>query len=337
MKAIRIADDGLRRQRGVKPYATLHRQRPQHLDRVLNDAIEARLNALQAQFAALGAGQRQQALDQRLHARAGALAGFECLAIVLAAPFAHQCPVELRHHRCDRCPQLMRRIRRELTLPLDRIALAVEGLVERVRHLTELGFGPVDGDTRRQIAFGHSPRRLVDALDRRQRAAGERPRHRERGGDADDGDSHHRCRQRPQLLPDVTDVAAGEHRQPAAFVELAGGAALNNTFISNHYSPEDDAPEVKAFVEAYKAEYNGETPDAMAVLGYDGMKMLADAIKRAGEVDSVKIKDALAATKDLKLVTGTVSLNENHDPVKSAVVLEYVDGKQTFKTKVDPK
>lgn len=118
-------------------------------------------------------------------------------------------------------------------------------------------------------------------------------------------------------------------------VEIAGKDALNNTYISNHYAPDDKSPEVQAFVAAFKKEYN-KVPDAMAVLGYDAMKMLADAIKRAGSAEPAKIKDALKATKDFKAATGTITLNENHDPVKSAVVLEYKDGKQIFRAKINP-
>lgn len=117
--------------------------------------------------------------------------------------------------------------------------------------------------------------------------------------------------------------------------EIAGAAALNNTFFTNHYSSQDKDPMVQKFVESYKKEY-GQEPDAFAVLGYDGALMMIDAIKRANSTDSVKIKDALAQTKDLKVLTGTLSLDANHDPIKSAVIIEMKDGKQTFKEKVNP-
>ncbi|MDT3426138.1 branched-chain amino acid transport system substrate-binding protein [Paenibacillus forsythiae] len=118
--------------------------------------------------------------------------------------------------------------------------------------------------------------------------------------------------------------------------EIAGAAALDNTYMSNHYSPEDTAPEVKSFVDAYKAANGDAVPDGMAALGYDAVKLVADAITRAGAAEPAKIKDALAATKDLQLATGKISMNESHDPVKAAVVLKFVDGKQTFETKVNP-
>ncbi|MEK3902753.1 ABC transporter substrate-binding protein [Paenibacillus sp. FSL R7-0179] len=118
--------------------------------------------------------------------------------------------------------------------------------------------------------------------------------------------------------------------------EIAGAKALENTFMSNHYSPEDTAPEVTSFVDAYKAANGGAVPDGMAALGYDALKLVADAITRAGEADPAKITEALAATKDLQLATGKITLNDKHDPVKAAVVLKFVDGKQTFETKVNP-
>ena len=118
-------------------------------------------------------------------------------------------------------------------------------------------------------------------------------------------------------------------------VEIAGAAALNNTFFSNHYSSQDKDPNVVKFVEAYKKEYNQE-PSALAALGYDSGLMIIDAIKRAGAADSVKIKDALEQTKNLQVSTGILTIDSNHNPVKSAGVIEMKDGKQSFKEKVNP-
>ncbi|MRN51767.1 ABC transporter substrate-binding protein [Paenibacillus monticola] len=118
--------------------------------------------------------------------------------------------------------------------------------------------------------------------------------------------------------------------------EIAGADALNNTFMSNHYSPEDSAPEVKSFVDAFKAANGDLVPDGMAALGYDAVKLVVDGITRADSTDPTKLRDALAATKDLQLATGKITMNETHDPVKAAVVLKFVDGKQAFEAKVNP-
>ncbi|GIM44896.1 ethanolamine utilization protein EutJ [Collibacillus ludicampi] len=118
-------------------------------------------------------------------------------------------------------------------------------------------------------------------------------------------------------------------------VDIAGKENLNNTFISNHYAADDPDPVIQKFVSAFKTKY-GSAPDGFAVLGYDAMNMLADAIKRAGSADPSKIRDALEATKDFKAVTGTLTLDQNHDPIKAATILEFKDGKEVFKTKVNP-
>ncbi|MFJ7467831.1 ABC transporter substrate-binding protein [Peribacillus frigoritolerans] len=118
-------------------------------------------------------------------------------------------------------------------------------------------------------------------------------------------------------------------------VEIAGADALKNTYITNHYSPEDEDAKIQDFVAAFEKEYD-KTPDAFAALGYDTGYYLADAIKRSGDASPEKIRQALEDVKDLQLVSGTLNLDENHDPIKSATILEYVDGKQTFKTKINP-
>ena len=118
-------------------------------------------------------------------------------------------------------------------------------------------------------------------------------------------------------------------------VEIAGAAALNNTFFSNHYSSQDSDPNVRKFIEAYKAEYK-EEPSSMAALGYDAAMIVVDAIKRANTTDAAKVKAAMEQTKNLQVSTGIVTMDSNHNPIKSAVVIEMKDGKQTFKEKINP-
>ncbi|NLH46908.1 MAG: ABC transporter substrate-binding protein [Acholeplasmataceae bacterium] len=117
--------------------------------------------------------------------------------------------------------------------------------------------------------------------------------------------------------------------------EIASASALNNTYFTNHYSVEDTSPKAKAFVEAYTKEY-GQKPEALAVLGYDAVYVLADAIKRANSTDAAKIIEALATTKDFPAISGVTTINKTHDADKNAVVIEMKDGKQVFKTSIKP-
>jgi branched-chain amino acid transport system substrate-binding protein len=114
-----------------------------------------------------------------------------------------------------------------------------------------------------------------------------------------------------------------------------GGSSLNGDFISNHYSVDDPSPAIQKFVADFKAR-NGSAPDALAALGYDAMKVLADAIKRAGTTEGPALKDAINATKDFPGVTGTITIDADRNAVKPAVVLKLQDGKYIYQETVYP-
>jgi len=115
-----------------------------------------------------------------------------------------------------------------------------------------------------------------------------------------------------------------------------GRDAVNGCFFTNHYSPDEDRPQVKEFVAAYKQKYNGKTPDAMAILGYDAMHLLADAITRAGDTKGKAIRDALAATKDFPGATGSITMDADRNAKKPIVILKIEDGKTHFVGSVQP-
>ena len=115
-----------------------------------------------------------------------------------------------------------------------------------------------------------------------------------------------------------------------------GGKAVEGVYITNHYSADDDRPVVKKFIADYKSKYGGKTPDAMAVLGYDAMHMMADAIKRAGSTDGAKIRDALAATKDFPGVSGNISIDADRNARKPIVIVQIRDGKYQFVEAIAP-
>jgi branched-chain amino acid transport system substrate-binding protein len=117
----------------------------------------------------------------------------------------------------------------------------------------------------------------------------------------------------------------------------SGGEAVEGSYFTNHYAPDQDRPEVQQFVEAYKKKYGGKVPDAMAILGYDAMKLMADAITRAGNTEGPKIRDALAATKDFPGASGKITIDANRNANKPAVVVQIKDGKFKYVTEVQPK
>jgi branched-chain amino acid transport system substrate-binding protein len=115
-----------------------------------------------------------------------------------------------------------------------------------------------------------------------------------------------------------------------------GGDALNGSYISTHYSVDDPSPAIQAFVESYKQRYGQLLPDAHAALAYDAMKLLFDAITRAGTTDSDKLREALAQTTNFPGVTGVITIDADRNAVKPAVVLKLLDASFIYETKIQP-
>jgi branched-chain amino acid transport system substrate-binding protein len=117
-----------------------------------------------------------------------------------------------------------------------------------------------------------------------------------------------------------------------------GRDALNNTFISNHYSSDNPDPIVQTFISSYRAKFNRE-PDAIAALAYDAVKVLTDALNRARTTEGPKLRDALAAA-DVPGVTGRLKMNPQRNVDKPAVIQEvtYANGelKLVYKTTINP-
>jgi len=118
--------------------------------------------------------------------------------------------------------------------------------------------------------------------------------------------------------------------------DLAGGAAnVNNVYFSTHFSTLLTDTKVQTFIDNYTAAA-GEAPSALSALAYDSMYMLFAAIKTANSTDPVKVRDALEATTAFAGVSGTISFDEFHNPIKSAIVVKLTDGLQTEAIVVNP-
>lgn len=115
-----------------------------------------------------------------------------------------------------------------------------------------------------------------------------------------------------------------------------GGDALNNSYISNHYSADDPSETIQKFVHAYRQRYGNLTPDAHAALAYDALRFLAEAIQKAGTTEGPKLRDALAETKNFPGVTGTITMDASRNAVKPAVVLKLEDGRYVYQETIQP-
>jgi branched-chain amino acid transport system substrate-binding protein len=129
-------------------------------------------------------------------------------------------------------------------------------------------------------------------------------------------------------------LMGGDGWDSAKLYEI-GGAALDGSYFSNHYSVEDPSPRIQDFVKRYKETY-GVVPDALAALGYDAGRIAADAMTRANDLSGPAIADALAATRGFEGVTGTITIDADHNAVKPAVVLRIQGSKPHYVTTIAP-
>lgn len=142
------------------------------------------------------------------------------------------------------------------------------------------------------------------------------------------------CKQAKDLGLTVP-VFGGDGWEAPQLVEI-GGAAVEGSYYSTHYSPENRSPAVTTFLAKFKQRWKDEVPDAMAALGYDSAMVLADAIKRAGTTEGAKVRDALAATKGYVGITGTTTLDASRNANKAAVVITVKNGQFKFVESVAP-
>jgi branched-chain amino acid transport system substrate-binding protein len=130
-------------------------------------------------------------------------------------------------------------------------------------------------------------------------------------------------------------IFGGDGWEAPELIEI-GGKAVEGTYYISHYSSESTAPEVRTFVEKYRARFNGETPDSNAPLAYDATLIAIEAIARAGSTEGPKLRDALATTKNFPGVTGRTTIDAQRNASKSAVILTVKNGKIAYVATLDP-
>ncbi|MGI6154610.1 MAG: ABC transporter substrate-binding protein [Enterococcus lemanii] len=119
-------------------------------------------------------------------------------------------------------------------------------------------------------------------------------------------------------------------------IQLAGAENVSNVFYTGHFStlaPANDT--VEPFVAAFQEKYSKE-PSTFNALAYDAMFMLRQAIEDENAFDSASITKGLASIKDFAGVTGNITIDEQHNPEKSLVVIGFTEGKETSAETVNP-
>ena len=117
------------------------------------------------------------------------------------------------------------------------------------------------------------------------------------------------------------------------------GAAANDVYFTTHalMDPAGGTDGIKAFIEAYTARFGHAPENAFAALGYDSIKLLADAITRAGGLDGAALKSAIETTTEFPGITGAITFTpESHVPQKGVTVIAVKDGAFTLGSETVP-
>ena len=133
-------------------------------------------------------------------------------------------------------------------------------------------------------------------------------------------------------------IIGGDGYDTPDIISVAGASA-NNVYFTTHALMDADlgTDGIKSFIAAYTDEYGHAPENAFAALGYDAIKLLADAIERAGSTDPIAIQQALMETTDFPGITGSITFGEGQQiPQKGVTVIDIKDEKFTLAAEVVP-
>ena len=133
-------------------------------------------------------------------------------------------------------------------------------------------------------------------------------------------------------------IVGGDGYDTPDIISVAGDSA-NNVYFTTHalMDPDLGTDGIKSFITAYTDEYGHAPENAFAALGYDAVKLLADAIERAGSTDPTAIQQALMETTDFPGITGSITFGEGVQiPQKGVTVIDIKDEKFTLAAEVVP-
>lgn len=111
----------------------------------------------------------------------------------------------------------------------------------------------------------------------------------------------------------------------AKLIELAGAQNVNDIYYSAHFSALTDDPYVQEFLANFEAEF-GHEAGMFSALAYDAANLLMDSIEEAGTADPEPVREVVSQTTDYRGVTGTFSIDDYHNPIKDAFVIELQEG-----------
>ena len=137
----------------------------------------------------------------------------------------------------------------------------------------------------------------------------------------------------------ITGILLGGDSWDNAPLIADNSEILEGSFFSSLFSADialgDLGDDVDRFITAYTSIFD-VAPAGGAALGYDGVRLVVQAMRRAEDLTPATVRDRLAATMDYSGATFISSYNENRHPNKSAVVNQIVNGEARFYKLIEP-
>lgn len=102
------------------------------------------------------------------------------------------------------------------------------------------------------------------------------------------------------------------------FVQIAKEAA-EGVVITTSLDRDTTDPVMRKFIDDYKKRFNVGA-EMVAASTHTAVNVLAEAIRKAGIDDAAKLRDAIAATKNMPSAAGTITFNSSREVYKAAQI-----------------
>jgi ABC-type branched-subunit amino acid transport system substrate-binding protein len=120
-------------------------------------------------------------------------------------------------------------------------------------------------------------------------------------------------------------------------IEIAGKAAEGAVYSTSYDAAAPLTGRTKEFLDAYAVKFGKDTQAAsVTALGFDSYLLAVETIEKAGTIDGPTLRETLAQTMGFEGATGYITLDENGDAIKPAVIKIIQDGKFVYKSFVKP-
>ena len=106
----------------------------------------------------------------------------------------------------------------------------------------------------------------------------------------------------------------------------AGGEYVDGVILTSDFEREDTPGEASILLDTYEKE-SGAPAGRFDVLGADAYLLLTDAMERAGSTEGPKIRQALAATRGFRGISGVMDMDKEGNAIKGVVMVQIKGGR----------